>query len=291
MFFCSTGAEANESAIKLARKYGQLKKRGAYEIITLTNSFHGRTLAGMSASGKAAFDPLFEPKVPGFKHVPINDKEAITSAVSKETVAIMLEPIQGEGGVYACDMDYLVWLRQYCDEHQLLLIFDEVQTGIGRTGTFFCFEHAGIKPDILSLGKGLGGGYPIAAMLAKEELNLFDAGEQGGTYCAQPLGMAVGLAVCKTIAEPKFLAHVREVGAYCLDKLDVLSQSKPISNCRGQGLLIAFDVEDAFSLAKCLLDLGLIVNASSKTTIRIIPPLIFETKHVDDLIALIEKVL
>lgn len=292
VFFGSSGAEVNECAIKLARKYGALHKKGAYEIVTLTNSFHGRTLACMSATGKEAFKELFEPKVPGFFHVPINDLDAIKAAIKPNVVAIMVEPIQGEGGVNICSEDYLKAVRELCDQHDILLIFDEVQTGIGRTGKFFDFEHAGIKPDILTLGKGLGGGYPISAMLCSESLNIFDAGEQGGTYSGQALGMAVGLAVAKEVSKPAFLAHVKKTGTYIFDELCHLSKTKPIASVRGRGLLVAFDVDgDAPLLAKRLLDLGVIVNASSNKTIRLIPPLVFTKSHVDELLSCLKKAL
>ena len=280
VFFCSTGAEANESALKLARKYGAKHKGGAYKVITLKQSFHGRTLAMMSATGKEAWKHLYEPKVPGFKHVDINDIEQVKQAIDEETVAVMLEPIQGEGGVHTCDLSYLQKLRELCNKENLLLILDEVQTGVGRTGRFCCFEHFGILPDILSLAKGLGGGYPIAAMLCKASLDIFEAGDQGATYSAQPLGMAVGLAVCQYVSQPGFLDQVEQVGDYLREQLRLLEPK--VSGVRGKGLLIAFDVQqDAAHLSECLLQSGVIVNASSSQSLRLIPPLIFTKEHAD----------
>ncbi|HWR29957.1 MAG TPA: aminotransferase class III-fold pyridoxal phosphate-dependent enzyme, partial [Negativicutes bacterium] len=177
VFFASSGAEANEGAIKLARKYGSLYRQGANEIITMVNSFHGRTLATMSATGKEKWADLFEPKVPGFIHVALNDLPALRSAITEKTCAIMLEPIQGEGGVFAADLAYMKALRTLCNELDILLIFDEVQTGLGRTGKLFAYEYYGIEPDVMTLAKGIGGGFPLAALLAKEKFNVFAAGD------------------------------------------------------------------------------------------------------------------
>ena len=210
VFLCSSGAEANEGAIKLARRWGERQRAGAFEIITFADAFHGRTLATMSASGKAGWDRLFEPKVPGFPRAILNDIESVRAQFGAQTVGVMLEPVQGEAGVVPAAPDFLRALRQWCDEHGLLVILDEVQTGVGRTGTLFAFERAGVRPDILTLGKGLGGGVPLAALLARESVAAaFAHGDQGGTYCGNPLMAAVGCAVLDAVAQPDFLAQVQ----------------------------------------------------------------------------------
>src|SRR5712672_4071488 len=205
VFFANSGAEANEGAIKLACKYGVLHKNGAYEIITFEGAFHGRTLATMSASGKKAFEPLFEPKVPGFPKAQLNDLASVKRLISDKTIGVMLEPIQGEAGVWPATDQFLRDLRTLTKEHGLLLIFDEIQTGMGRTGKLFRYEHAGIKPDIMTLGKGIGGGVPLAALLATRSACCFEHGDQGGTFNGNPLMCAVGLAVLEHVATPNFL--------------------------------------------------------------------------------------
>src|SRR6266481_3810137 len=205
VFFANSGAEANEGAIKLARRYGALHKNGAYEIITFEGAFHGRTLATMSASGKKAFEPLFEPKVPGFPKAPLNDLASVKRLISDKTVGVMLEPIQGEAGVWPATDQFLRDLRSLTKAHGLLLIFDEIQTGMGRTGTLFHYEHAGIEPDIMTLGKGIGGGVPLAALLATQAASCFEHGDQGGTFNGNPLMCAAGLAVLDCVAAPDFL--------------------------------------------------------------------------------------
>ena len=293
VFFASSGAEANESAIKLARKYGALYRGGAFEIITMINSFHGRTLATMSATGKEKWRTLFEPKVPGFRHVPLNDAAALQQAVSDKTCAIMLEPIQGEGGVYAATAEYMNLLRRICTENNILLIVDEVQTGLGRTGKMFAYEHYGIEPDVMTLAKGIGGGFPLSAMLAKEKFNVFDAGDQGGTYSAQPLGMEVGYAVVKEIIDKQLAQNAARQGAYLTEKLLGIAEQFGLSGIRGQGLLIAFDLPAAkgSEVAAACLQSGLLVNSPQPATIRLIPPLIVTAADIDAMIAILTDVL
>jgi acetylornithine/N-succinyldiaminopimelate aminotransferase len=202
VFFTNNGAEANEGAIKLARKWGALNRDGAHEIITMEHGFHGRTLATMSASGKAEWETLFEPKVAGFPKAPLGDLAAVEALITMQTVAVMLEPIQGEAGVIPAGNEFLRDLRRLADQHGILLILDEIQTGLGRTGRLFAFEHAGIRPDIMSLGKGMGGGVPLAALLAREEVCCFQPGDQGGTFNGNPLMMAAGLAVLSELTQP-----------------------------------------------------------------------------------------
>jgi len=234
VFFASSGAEANEGAVKLARKHGSKNLNGAFEIITMVNSFHGRTLAMMSATGKKKWENLFEPKVAGFKHVPFNDLHALQDALSPNTCAIMLEPIQGEGGVFEVEKNYIQAIRKLCSEQEILLIFDEVQTGLGRTGKLFAYEHYGIEPDMMTLAKGIGGGFPLAALLAKEQWNLFDAGDQGGTYSGQPLGMAVGSAVLNEILEKNLVENAENQGRYMQEKLHIIADQFNLSNIRGK---------------------------------------------------------
>ncbi len=289
-FFMSTGAEANEGAIKLARKFGQVKKNGAYKIITTIGGFHGRTLATMSATGKQIWKDLFEPKVPGFVHVPLNNIEAMNSSIDEKTCAVMLETIQGEGGVNEATFEYIKQLRQLCNKTNTLLIFDEIQTGFGRTGTLFAYEHYDVEPDIITLGKGIGGGYPLSAMLLKEELNIFKPGEQGGTYTGQPLGMAVGLAILKEILKKDVLTHVNQMSVFVIESLKEMQKKYPIENIRGKGMLLAFDLKEgnAYQITKKCLEKGLIINAISDKTIRLIPPLIVKKKHILEMIAILK---
>lgn len=301
VFFTSTGAEANEGAVKLARKYGALKKNGAFQIITTLNSFHGRTLAMMSATGKKLWEPLFAPKVEGFTHVPFNDISAVRQVVSANTCAILIELVQGEGGVIPANEDYLQGLRTLCDEQGVLLIYDEIQTGIGRTGKMFGFEHSGVRPDILTLAKGIGGGYPLSAMLTRAELDIFEPGDQGGSYCAQPLGMAVGEAVVKEVFEGGWLENARKMGEKLKCELAVLAAElgdtdtgEPyISSIRGKGLLLAFDVPHgrAAELVKRSMDNGLLINAPQPSTIRLMPPLILNEAHIIEMLSILRSAL
>ena len=293
VFFTSSGAEANESAIKLARKYGSKFKSGAYEIITTINGFHGRTLATMSATGKKYWEPLFAPKVSGFVHVPFNDAEAVKSAVTEKTCAIMLEPVQGEGGVHVADKEYIKELRKICDDNNILLIFDEIQTGIGRTGKMYAYEHYGIEPDIMTLAKGIGGGFPLSAMLTKEKFDIFDAGDQGGSYSGQPLAMSVGYAVVSQVIELALPEHAAEMGLYLMNQLNKIKDKFKLSNIRGLGLLVAFDLDTpraAEIVSKCL-SAGLAINSPQPSTLRLMPPLIVTEAEVDEMLAILCSVL
>lgn len=293
VFFASSGAEANESAIKLARKYGSLYKGGAFEIITTTNSFHGRTLATMSATGKKKWEPLFEPKVPGFIHVPLNDTVALQAAITEKTCAIMLEPVQGEGGVYAATDEYMKLLRQICTEKNILLIVDEVQTGLGRTGKMFAYEHYGIEPDVMTLAKGIGGGFPLSAMLAKEKFNVFEAGDQGGTYSGQPLATEVGYVVVNEIINKNLSENAARQGAYLTEKLQGISIQFGLSNIRGTGLLLAFDLPSEKGgeiVAQCMQD-GLLINSPQPSTVRLIPPLTVTNSDIDAMLKILSVVL
>jgi acetylornithine/N-succinyldiaminopimelate aminotransferase len=293
VFLCNSGAEANEGAIKLARKWGQLHRDGAFEIVTTHGSFHGRTLATMSASGKPAFEPLFEPKVPGFRKVPLNDLDAVAAAITDRTVAVMIEPIQGEAGVIPASDDYLRALRALTDERGVLLILDEIQTGIGRTGRLYAFEHVGVRPDILTLGKGLGGGVPLAALVASARANCFEPGDQGGTFNGNPLMAAVGCAVVDTVRRPEFLASVRDTGAYLAERLAALSAETGHGKVRGRGLLLALALThgDANKVADDALDRGLLINAPRPDTLRFMPALSVTRDEVDRMLALLEPCL
>jgi len=293
VFFSNSGSEANEGAIKLARKYGAKFLDGAYEIITTVNSFHGRTLATMSATGKKVWENLYEPKVPGFKHVPLNNLEAIKTAITPNTCAIMFEPIQGEGGVNELNKEYIKALNDICKERKILLIFDEVQTGLGRTGRLFAYEHYGIEPDIMTLAKGIGGGYPLSALLVKEEFNIFEPGDQGGTYSAQPLGMAAGLVVVSEIINKNLSHNANIQGEYIIKKLNEIKSKYNLTNVRGKGLLLAFDIpknNGSEIVEECLKE-GLLINSPRPSIIRLMPPLIITEKDTDNMINILCKVL
>ncbi len=293
IFFAGSGAESNEGAIKLARKYGAKYLNGAYEIITTINSFHGRTLATMSATGKPQWESLFAPKVPGFIHVPFNDIKAIISGINKNTCAILIEPIQGEGGVYMAEPEYIKQLRKIADENGILLIFDEVQTGLGRTGKLFAYQHYQVEPDVMTLAKGIGGGFPLSALLTKEKHNIFEAGDQGGTYSGQPLAMAVGLAVVNEIIKKNLSLNSEIQGEYLKNKLLEIKDKYQLSNIRGRGLLIAFDLprENGSEIVSSCLKEGLIINSPRPSVIRLMPPLIVTKKEIDKMLEILTRIL
>jgi acetylornithine/N-succinyldiaminopimelate aminotransferase len=278
VFFGSTGAEANEGAIKLARKWGRVRRGGAAgagEIITFDNGFHGRNLATMAASGKAGWDQLFPPVMPGFVKARLNDIESVRQALSDRTVAILLEPVQGEAGVHPAQPAFLQGLRALCDQHGLLLVFDEVQTGCGRLGERFAFEHYGVMPDILTLGKGLGGGVPISAVLAKAHCSVFEHGDQGGTYAGNPLMCAVALAVLDELSQPAFLANTRQRGQELRAGLEAMSARFGLGEVRGEGLLLALELgqDIAPDVVHTCRRMGLLVNAARPHCLRFMPRL------------------
>jgi acetylornithine/N-succinyldiaminopimelate aminotransferase len=293
VFFTNSGAEANEGAIKLARKFGALHRQGAYEVITFTNAFHGRTLATMSASGKKAFEPLFEPKVPGFPKATVNDLGSVEALIGPKTIGVMLEPIQGEAGVIPSTDDFLRSLRKLTRDRGLLLIFDEIQTGTGRTGKMFHYEHVGIAPDILSLGKGLGGGVPIAAVLASQEASCFEHGDQGGTFNGNPLVCAAGLAVVNEVSKPGFLQNVTRVGRYLADKLSSLSARYGLGEVRGRGLLLALELVRpvASEISAAAFERGLLLNAPRPDALRFMPSLTLTEEEVDEMIEILDPLL
>lgn len=292
VFFANSGAEANEGAIKLARKWGTLNRDGAYEIVTMDHGFHGRTLATMSASGKEAWKTLFEPKVPGFPKVTLGDLEAVESAIGDKTVAVMLEPTQGEAGVFPAGDDYLRGLRELTTDRGVLLILDEVQTGMGRTGKLFAFEHAGVQPDILTLGKGLGGGVPLAALLARREVSCFDPGDQGGTFNGNPLMTAAGLAVFTELTKPGFLNDVAATGETLRRELEALSERRGFGEVRGRGLLVALNLGRPLGprIVEDAMDRGLLINSPRPDSLRFMPALNVSTEEVAQMLEILEDV-
>ncbi|WP_283150057.1 acetylornithine transaminase [Silvimonas soli] len=275
VFLANTGAEANEGAIKLARKWGQLHKQGAFEVITFGKAFHGRTIAMMSASGKPGWDTYFPPQVPGFPKATLNDLNSVRALIGPQTVAIMLEPIQGEGGVNPASLAFMRGLRALCDEHYLLLILDEIQTGCGRTGTLFGYQQYGIEPDIMTLGKGLGGGVPISALLAKQHCCVFEHGDQGGTFCGNPLTAAVGIAVFNALIAPGFLENIELRSQQLTDGLQQISHDLDLGEVRGAGLLLALEL--AAPIGPQVVDAarrnGLLLNSPRPQCLRFMPAL------------------
>ena len=293
VFFTNSGAEANEGAIKLARKYGALHRGGAHEIITFDGGFHGRTLATMSASGKKAFEPLFEPKVPGFPKAQLNDLASVKRLISDKTIGVMLEPIQGESGVWSATDQFLCELRELTTAHGLLLIFDEIQTGIGRTGKLFHYEHAGIAPDIMTLGKGIGGGVPLAALLATEHASCFEHGDQGGTFNGNPLMCAVGSAVLQHVSDPAFLKSVADTGLTLESELQRISARHGLGEVRGQGLLLALDLKHpiAASIVAQAFEDGVLLNAPRPDALRFMPALNVAREEIEAMIDALDAIL
>lgn len=295
VFFCNSGAEANEAAIKLARKFAKEKRDPSrFEIIAAQGAFHGRTLATVTATGQEKYQKGFDPLLPGFRHVPYGDPEAMEKAITPQTAAILLEPIQGEGGVRVPPKGYLTKVRELCDRHRLLLILDEVQTGIGRTGRLFAYEHEGIAPDIMTLAKGLGGGVPVGAMLAGAEVAAsFTPGSHASTFGGNPLVCAAGVAVMKQVTQGAFLKGVRDKGAYLMKKLAQLQRKTPvIKDVRGVGLIAAIDLTiPAVDVINKAMAQELLLNRTSDQTLRFVPPLTIRRTEIDRMIALLTDIL
>lgn len=278
VFFANSGAEANEGAIKLARKWGQLNKNGAFEIITFDHSFHGRTLATMSASGKPGWDTMFAPQVPGFPKADLNDLDSVKKLVTDKTVAVMLEPVQGEGGVIPANAEFIQELRKFTKENNILLIVDEVQAGCGRTGSLFAYQQFGIEPDIMTLGKGIGGGVPLSALLATDAVACFVPGDQGGTYNGNPLMTAVGISVIEQLLAPGFLESVKTKGELLKSELLKLCSEFQLEGERGSGLLRALmlgkDIGPKLvELARERNPEGLLINSPRPNLLRFMPAL------------------
>ncbi len=279
VFFCNSGAEANEAAIKLARKWGARSRDGAFEIITTTGSFHGRTLAAVTAGGQHKYSDPFKPLPPGFVHVEYNDVAAIEEATTDKTVAVMLEPVMGEIGVVPAAPGYLERVREWCDRRNLLLILDEVQTGLGRTGRWFAHQHAGITPDVMTLAKGLGGGVPIGATLANARADVFEPGDHGSTFGGNPLACAVAATVLDVVDRDGLVGHAAEMG----ELLHASIQDLGAKQTRGLGLMQAFEFDEpkAKPFQNACLESGLIVNAVDDHSVRLVPPLIITAQQVD----------
>jgi acetylornithine/N-succinyldiaminopimelate aminotransferase len=294
VFFCNSGAEANEAAIKLARKYGHDKLGGKYELITMKDSFHGRTLATITATGQEKFQVGFAPLVPGFKYVPFDDLPALKAAISEKTCGVLLEPIQAEGGVRIPAFDYLRGVRKICDQHGVLMILDEVQVGMGRTGTLFAYEDSGIHPDIMTLAKAMGNGFPVGAMLAIDRVAAaFQPGNHASTFGGTPLAMAACIAVFEAIQAEGLLENCRRVGAYFLKRMRLLQENFPlITDVRGKGLILGMElkIDGAQIVKKCMEKGLLIITSGAGNVLRFVPPLIITEKDVDQAISILEEV-
>ena len=279
VFFCSSGAEANEAAIKLARKWGTGNRDGAFEILTTEGSFHGRTLATVTAGGQHKYSDPFKPLPEGFVHVPYNDLDALKAATTTRTVAVMLEPVMGEIGIIPAASGYLEGVRRWCDEQNLLLILDEVQTGLGRTGRWFAYQHHGITPDVMTLAKGLGGGVPIGACMAGPRADVFVPGDHGSTFGGNPLACAAALAVLSVIERDGLVGHAAEMGEVLHEALLDLGAK----DVRGLGLMQAFEFGEprAKAFQQSCLEAGLIVNAVDEHSVRLVPPLIIGSAEID----------
>ena len=289
VFFCNSGAEANEAAIKIARKWGARHRDGAFQIITTTGSFHGRTLAAVTAGGQPKYSDPFKPLPEGFMHVPYNDLDAIKAATGARTVAVMLEPVMGEIGVVPATPGYIAGVRKWCDEQGLLLILDEVQTGLGRTGRWFAHQHHGITPDVMTLAKGLGGGVPIGACLASPRADVFQPGDHGSTFGGNPLACAAALAVLHVIERDGLVGHAAEMG----EMLHAAIQTLGGKDVRGLGLMqaVEFDEPRAKAFQQACLDARLVVNAVDDNSIRFVPPLIITAEQIDRAVHTMHEVL
>jgi acetylornithine/N-succinyldiaminopimelate aminotransferase len=294
VFFCNSGAEANEGAIKLVRRYGKLHLNGAYQIITTHDSFHGRTLATVAATGQIKYQEPYIPLPNGFVNVNYNDVDAIKQATSDLTCAIMIEPIQGEGGVNMPDAEYLKEIRAWCDQKGIVLILDEIQTGIGRIGSLFGYQQFNIEPDIMTLAKGMGSGVPIGAILAKDKVSVFTPGDHGSTFGGNPLVCATSYAAIKYVIDNCIPERTAELGSYFINRLNELKlKFKVINEVKGRGLLLAlvFTNDIAEDIVKACLEKGLLINRIKPNTIRFMPPLIVTTEHIDKAIVIIEEVI
>ncbi len=291
VFFCNSGAEANEAAFKLVRKLGSPSR---FEIIAMEKSFHGRTFAGISATGQQKFRDGFEPVVPGFKHVPFNDFAALEKAVTAKTIAIVMEPVQGEGGVHVADAQYVSAVKRLCQDKKIYLIFDEVQTGMGRTGRMFCYKNLGVEPDIMTLAKSLGGGFPIGAMLAKKEIaDALQPGTHATTFGGGPLACAASLAVFEAIEKEKLLNNAVIVGSHLFRRLaDLQKKHSIIKEVRGMALMAGIELTiDGKNIYEECLKRRLLINCTQGNVLRIMPPLIVREKEVDRAIEILDEVL
>jgi acetylornithine/N-succinyldiaminopimelate aminotransferase len=293
-FFANSGAEANEAAVKLARKYGRVRLGGAYEVITALKSFHGRTLAMVAATGKPQYQEPFRPLPAGFVNVEFNSIDAIRRATSERTCAVMLELVQGEGGVNVANASYIKQVREWCDERGLLLIVDEVQTGMGRTGTLFAYQQYGIEPDLMTLAKGLGAGFPIGALLAKGHADVWDPGDHGTTFGGNPLACSVALTVLDEVERLNIPDRARSMGEHLKRGLEQLRERWPvITEVRGLGLLLGVEFREAVArkVVEHALHEGLLINAVNDNVMRLMPPLVVEREHVERALDVLDTVL
>jgi acetylornithine/N-succinyldiaminopimelate aminotransferase len=294
VFFGNSGAEANEGALKLARRYGKQHRDSAYEVITAYSSFHGRTLATVAATGQPHYQEAFQPLQPGFVHVDFNDVEAIMNATTDKTAAVMLEPVQGEGGVNIPDDDYLKRVREWCDRNGLLLILDEVQTGLGRLGSLFGYQEYGVEPDVITLAKGLGYGVPIGAFLSKESAMALTFGDHGSTFGGNALTTAAAYAGTKFLIENDIPSHARQMGEHLLDRLNQLkSRFSFITDARGKGLLAAleFDSDISGQVLTSANEAGVLLNGVKPNAIRFMPPLTITPEEIDQGVCRLEEAL
>jgi predicted acetylornithine/succinylornithine family transaminase len=294
VFFCNSGAEANEGAFKLARKFAKEKvEKDRYEIITMERSFHGRTLATLTATGQEKFHKGYEPLMPGFKYVPFNDSQAVKDAVNPKTCAVMVEPVQGEGGVNCPSEGYLKALREICDEKRLLLIFDEVQVGMGRTGKLFAYEHDGVEPDMLTLAKSLAGGVPIGALLIRKGIaDSFKPGDHASTFGGNPLASAAGVAALTAILEEGMLENCRKMGDYFLSKLEEIKNKFPfVKQVRGKGLILGMELKkDGASIVQEMLKKKILINCTMGNVLRFLPALIVTKEEIDRVARALEEI-
>ncbi|MFW5984809.1 MAG: aspartate aminotransferase family protein [Halanaerobiaceae bacterium] len=296
LFFCNSGAEANEGAIKLVRKYFKVREEKKFEILTAEGSFHGRSLATVAATGQEKYQKPFRPMPVGFKTVPFNDLAETKEAITPDTAAIMIEPVQGEGGVYPADEAYLKGLRDLCDENNMLLIFDEIQCGIGRTGSLFAYEQYDVEPDIITLAKALGGGVPVGAFMAKDEVaEAFTPGDHGSTFGGNHLATQAGYTTLKTILEDDILDNVQQMSRYMIKRLnELVDQLEDVESVRGRGLMLALQLSDNIDAPEIVNQMfaeGYLINAVQKHALRFLPPLIVEKEHIDGLVTALKKVL
>jgi predicted acetylornithine/succinylornithine family transaminase len=294
-FFCNSGAEANEAAIKLARKYAyENMGKGKYELITMKDSFHGRTMATVTATGQTKFQVGFAPLLEGFKHVPFDNISALSDAITDKTCGVMLEPIQGEGGVRIPDDKYLSLVRKICDERGILMILDEVQVGMARTGTLFAYEHYNVEPDIVTLAKAVGNGFPIGVMMATDRVaSAFQPGSHASTFGGNPLAMAAALATLETIMKDGILENVRKVGSYFIKRLHELkNKSSVVKEIRGRGLIIGMEISiDGAQIVNACMDRGLLINCTGGSVLRFVPPLTITEKDVNAAVAILGEVM
>ena len=295
VFIANSGAEANEGAIKLARKYGKMQSPDKFEIVTAEHSFHGRTLATLTATGQPKYQEGYEPLPGGFRYVPFNDKAALKAVVSAKTCAVMIEPVQGEGGIHVPIDDYLQYVRELCDQYGAMLIFDEIQSGMGRTGSFLACQGYGVKPDIITLAKGLAGGVPIGAFLATEKAAAaFAPGDHGSTFGGNPLACAAALAVLDAIEQEGLMENAAAVGGYLIGKMQALQQKYPalIKEVRGKGLMVGAELtRPGREVVDLCMEQGAIINCTAGNVLRFVPPLNATRDQVDEVVAIVDAVL